>query len=108
MRKIEIKSWKEEDIEGKIVETNTLKALEILLSNKKPEEIPRGLDGFRFYNRLYKAFDKASNTGILVLEETDYSLLKESIKKEIPNAWGFNPSISEAIDLFLNAKEVEG
>lgn len=107
MRKIEVKSWIEGVGSENPTETNTLKALEILLANKKSEDMPRGLDNFRFFNRLYKAFEDASDNGFLILEEADYSFLKRIIEKDIPATWGFNPDISQAFELFLNAEEVK-
>jgi len=113
MRRIKIQSWKSkvpiyED--GKIVgseekDETLLDALNVLIANKDPKEMPRGLDHFRTFNRLSKAFDKAEKTKVLELEETDYSFLKSSIEKDTPASWGMNTSISEAIEGFLEAKE---
>jgi len=113
MKKIKIKSWKSkvpiyED--GKIVgseekDETLLDALNVLIANKKPEEMPRGLDKFRTFNRLSKAFDKADKTKVLELEETDYSFLKTSIEKDTPASWGMNQNISQAIEDFLEAKD---
>jgi len=113
MKKIKIKSWKSNVPiykDGKIVgseekDETLLDALNVLIANKKPEEMPRGLDKFRTFNRLAKAFDKAEKTKILELEETDYSFLKTSIESDTPATWGMNASISEAIEDFLSAKD---
>jgi hypothetical protein len=105
MRKIKIEKWKAKLPDGTEIEESILSALSALISNKKPEEIPRGLDKYRLYNRLAKAFDKAEETGILELEEAEYSFLKETVEKDIPSIWGSNKDISEAIDLFLEAKQ---
>lgn len=113
MRKIKLTKWavrvpKYED--GKVVgvqesEESLLTALETLIAMKKPEDIPRGLDKFRLFNRLTKAFDKAAKNGTLELEEGDYSFLKKSIESDVPSSWGLNPNISDAIEAFLEAKE---
>jgi len=104
MRKIKIETWKAKGPEGQEIEENTINALSILVSNKKPEEMPRGLDKFRLFNRLSKAFDKANDSGELILEETDYKFLKDTIEKDIPSSWGMNPDISKAIESFLEAE----
>lgn len=105
MRKIKINSWKAKIAEGKEANENLLIALNVLLGNKRPEEIPKGLDKFRLFNRLTKAFDKADKTKELVLEEMDYSFLKNMIEKDVPSIWGMNENLSKAIEDFLDAKE---
>lgn len=105
MRKIEITKWKATDAEGKEVEESILKVLNILIIGKKPEDIPRGIDKYRLFGRLAKAFDNAEKEGVLILEEADYSFLKKTIESDVPSIWALNPSITEAIDAFLTAKE---
>ena len=113
MRKIKITSWKSKAPifeNGKIVgsedkEETLLDALNVLIGNKKPDSIPKGLDKFRLYNRLSKAFDKAEKSKVLELEETDYSFLKKTIEEDVPSTWGLNTSISEAIEDFLKAEQ---
>lgn len=104
MRKIKIAKWKATDREGKEVDETLLSALNVLISNKKPEDLPRGLDKFRLYNKLAKAFEKAEKSNILELEEAEYSFLKDTIEKDIPSIWGSNKDISQAIESFLEAK----
>lgn len=115
MRKIKLEKWKSRvpkyDTDGKTVvgygeaDEDLLIALNVLIANKKPEEMPRGLDKFRTFNRLSKAFDKADKSRVLELEEVDYKFLKETIEKDIPSAWGMNQNISKAIEDFLSAEE---
>ena len=114
MRKIKIESWKAnvpvKDETGKVIEVqeadeNLLVAINMLIGGKKPEEMPRGLDKFRLFNRLAKAFDKADKSKLLVLEEIDYKFIKDIIEKDVPSAWGFNSNLNDAIESFLNAKE---
>lgn len=104
MRSIKVAKWKVSSSEGKEIEETLLTALSVLISMKKPEEMPRGLDKFRLYNRLAKAFEKAEDTGILELEEAEFSFLKSTIENDIPSVWGSNKDISNAIDSFLEAK----
>ncbi len=112
MRKINIETWKSKvpKFEGeKIVgyedkDENLLTALNVLLGSKKPEEIPRGLDKFRLFGRLSKAFIKAEEKKVLQLEEGDYSFLKKMIESDVPSTWGMNENLSKAIDLFINAE----
>lgn len=114
MRKIKLEKWKSNvPVFGKdgktIVDTkeqdeDLLTALNVLIANKKPEDMPRGLDKFRTFGRLSKAFEKADKSRILELEEADYSFLKESIEKDTPANWGMNQNILNAIEIFLEAK----
>lgn len=105
MRKIKIKSWKGKDTQGIEYDETLLTALSVLIANKKPEEIPRGLDKFRLFHRLSKAFSSAEKSGTLALEEIDYEFLKAMIEKDVPSVWGMNPNITGAIEEFLGAKE---
>jgi len=115
MRKIKIEKWKSKVPiyeEGKIVGTTEkdetlLDAINVLIANKKPEDMPRGLDNFRTMSRLSKAFEKADKTKILELEEVDYSFIKKDLEKNIPSAWGMNQNIMKAVEDFLNAKQEE-
>lgn len=110
MKKIKIKSWKstvpDKGGETREVDESLLNALNMLIANKRPEEIPKGIDKFRLFHRLSKAFIKAEQTKVLELEEHDYSFLKETIEKDVPSVWGMSPNINEAIEEFMNAKTV--
>jgi len=106
MRKIKLANkWKSKDFSGNLVEEDLLAALNVLITNKKPEDMPRGLDKFRTFGRLSKAFEKADKSRVLELEEADYKFLKDSIESEVPSSWGLSPNISKAIEEFLEAKE---
>lgn len=105
MRRIEVNTWKTKDREGKDLDENILIALNVLLGNKKPEEIPKGLDKFRLFGRLARAFDNAEDKGVLELEESDYGFLREIVEKDVPSLWGMNDNLSKAIEDFLGAKQ---
>lgn len=105
MRKIKIEKWKAENAKGEEVEENLLMGINAIISNKKPTELPKGIEKFRIFGRIGKSFDKAHKTGVLELEEEDYKFLKEIIEKDIPSQWALNQNINKAIDDFLNAKE---
>jgi hypothetical protein len=105
MRKITIENWKAMDKEGNESNENLTHLLNFLISNKRPEDIPRGLDNFRLMGRIDKAFKKSEETGELVFEEADYSFLKGMIEKDIPCIFGKNESILNAVDSFLNSKQ---
>ena len=118
MRKIKIEKWKSRvpkfDDEGKAIigefeekDEDLLVAFNVLIANKKPEDMPRGLDKFRTFGRLTKAFEKADETKVLELEEADYKFLKDSIEKDVPASWGMNQNIMNAMEEFLNAKSEE-
>ena len=116
MRKIKLDKWKsnrpiyDKEDPTKIVGTeeideDLLTALNVLIVNKKPEDMPRGLDKFRTFGRLSKAFEKADKDSVLELEEADYSFLKDEIEKAVPSSWGLNKDLLKAIEEFLDAKE---
>ena len=107
MRKIEVVKWKEPMRDGSEREATTVDALNSLLSMARPEKIPRGLDQFRLFSRLMKAFDRAKESGVLELEETEYHFLKRMVESDIPASWAGIPEVVRAIDLFIDAKEVE-
>jgi len=106
MRKIPINKWKAKMPDGSEVEESLLSVLNALISAKKPEEMPRGLDNFRLMHRLANAFEKAESMDFLELEETEYLFLMKSIEKDVPSLWGANKNISEAIYNFLEAKAI--
>lgn len=105
MRKIKLEKWKALNHEGKEYDESIITIISVLINNKKPEEMPRGLDKFRLFSRLATAFDKSKESGELVLEETDYKFLKDMIEKDVPSIWGFNANILKAINVFLETKE---
>ena len=118
MRKVKIEKWKsnvpiyDKEDPTKVVGTEEkdetlLDALNVLIANKKPEDMPRGLDNFRTMSRLSKAFTKAEEKGILELEETDYKFLKDDLEKNVPGSWGMNINIMKAVEEFLDAKSEE-
>lgn len=114
MRRIKIEKWKSKvpvyGEDGKTIVDTTekdetlLDAINVLIANKKPEEMPKGLDNFRTMSRLSKAFENAEKTGFLELEEVDYKFIKDDLEKNIPSAWGMNQSIMKAVEDFLNAE----
>jgi hypothetical protein len=114
MRKINIETWKAKvpvrDSEGKIIGTEDqdetlLIAFNVLIANKDPKEMPKGLDKFRTFGRLVKAFDKADETKVLELEEVDYKFLKDEIQNNIPSSWGMNSNLLKAVEAFLESKD---
>ncbi len=105
MRKLKVETWKALDKEKNEYDESILTILTVLINNKKPEEMPRGIDKFRLFTRIGKAFDESKESGELIFEESDYKFLKDMIEKDIPSVWGFNENILKAIDLFLDTKE---
>jgi len=103
MRKIKLEKWKSRTPDGKEMDEDLLIALNVLIGNKKPEEMPRGLDNFRLFGRLSKAFEKADSSRELVLEEADYKFLKDTVGKDIPASWGMNANIMKSFEAFLDA-----
>jgi hypothetical protein len=104
MKEIKIEKWKVILPDEKEVEESLLDIFSNLMSNKDPQQMPRGLDKFRIFNRIAKAFDEAEKSGTLELEEGDYSFLKNIIETDVPGFWGTNKNISKAVEEFLNVK----
>ena len=114
MRKIKIEKWKSKvpkyGEDGKTIvgtgekDETLLDAINVLIANKDPKDMPKGLDNFRTMSRLSKAFEKAEKSGFLELEEVDYKFIKDDLEKNLPSAWGLNNNITNAIEEFLNAE----
>ena len=105
MRNIAVKEWTVVDTEKNEHKEDLLMLLSLLVTNKKPEELPRGLEQFKLFTKITKAFEKASETKVLVLEEDVYKFLKNTVEKDIPSIWGTNKNIVEAINIFMETKE---
>jgi len=105
MRTIEVKSWTAIDAEKKEHKEDLLMLLSLLVTNKKPDELPRGFEQFKLFTKLTKAFEKAAESRILILEEDTYKFLRATVEKDIPSIWGTNSNIVNAIEIFMNAKE---
>ena len=114
MRKVKIASWKAKvprfDKEGKLVgvqdtEESLLTAIESIIANTNPMELPRGIEKFRIFNRVGRAFDEAIKSNELVLEEGDYEFVKKLIERGIPAHWGMNVNIAESIENFMTVEE---
>lgn len=105
MRKIEIKSWKKTINEQEVEEDFTM-VLKALLNTQKPE-VSRGIDRFRLFGRLAKAFEKAEKTKFIELEEGDYSYLKGLIEKELPAKWAMQKEVLENVEIYIEAKPEE-
>ena len=105
MRKIKVLRWKAKNPDGSEIDESSLTALEVLLKTIPSDRMPMGLDKTRIFNRLVVSFDKAEESGILELEEADYSFLKSIVETNIPGIWGTNKDIMSAIDSFLDAKK---
>ncbi len=97
MRKIEIKSWRK-SLNGKELEENFIMVLKAVLNTVDV----KGIDKFRMFGRLGKAFEKAKNS--IELEEGDYSFMKGLLEKELPAKWGMIEEVLENVELFMEAK----
>lgn len=105
MREIKVVSWNVQDGEGKTHSEDLLMLLNLLVLNKDPKELPRGYEQFKLFSKLTKAFEKASETKILILEEDIYKFLRTMVERDIPSIWGTSRNIVEAVELFMNATE---
>jgi len=108
MRKMTVEVWKAKDKEGKEQDETILEVLSTVLSVSDPQKMPRGFDAFRSYSKISKAFEKATETNELVLEESDYDFLKNSIVRDVPSVWAMNHKLREAIENFMAAEEISG
>lgn len=106
MIKIKVIKWSEKTRDG-VTESNTAILLKILINNTDVNALPRGIDSYRFFGRLGKAFTESEKTGFIELLEADYSQLKGIVEKDIVGPWGMNEKILEAVEEFLNAKQVK-
>lgn len=115
MRKIKIETWKatipvygddgKTIVDTKEVDENILVAINNLVGGKKPEDMPRGIDKYRLFNRIGKAFDKAEKGGELILEDQDYDFLKKTVESDVPAAWGMNKNLFAELEKFLEAPQ---
>jgi hypothetical protein len=104
MRKVKIKNWKVKTPDGE-KEENLLVAINAIINSLKPQEMPVGIEKFKIFGKIAESFEKAEKTGTLELEEREYQFLRDTIEKKVPAGWAFSKNISEAIELFMNAKE---
>ena len=107
MRKIKVIKWTSKGPDGDIKE-DILAALNIIIAVKDPKDLPKGIEKFQIFGRIAKAFDKARQTNELILEESDYSFLKNSVIKDVPSVWAMNHKLREAIESFMEAEEISG
>jgi len=105
MRSIKVSEWISLDKDKKEVTEDLLMLLSVLVTNTAPDDMPRGYLQFQLFTKLTRAFEKAQETKILILEEDTYRFLKNTIEKNVPAIWGTNSRIVEAISLFMEAKE---
>ena len=107
MKEMKVNKWKAKDNNGNDADDSLLNMMNVLINNKKPEDFPKGLDNFRMFSRLSKAFEKAEQSGILQLEDVDYKFIKDSIVNDIPAVWGMNKNIVNALEEFMSAKDIQ-
>jgi len=107
MRKIQVVKWSVKNAEGKEVGESILDALSALLRDMNPDRMPRGLDNFRTFSKIDKAFKLADESNELILEEAEYAFLKSIVERNIPSVWAMDSRILGAVDAFLEAKPVE-
>lgn len=107
MRVIKLLNWREPDPNNlkEKRDVDLVELLKVLINNRDPQKMPRGIDQHRFYGRLGKIFEKARKTKVLELEEGDYSQLKKIVEEDVDGAWGLNKNINKAVEDFLDAKE---
>jgi hypothetical protein len=105
MRKIKIESWEGRLPNGEKIQETIMDAINGLINAKPVQELPRGIEKFRIFSKIVEAFEKASETKVLVLEEREYDFIKKMIEQDVPSVWGMNPNIMKAVEDFLSAKQ---
>lgn len=112
MKKIEVLKWEEQVVDPKTQkpkkqEANTIKMISVLMSNRDPDKLPKGIDNFRLMSRVSKALDKAEKNGKIEFESGDYSIIKKAFEEDVPPVWGLNPDVTRAVEGILDAKDKE-
>jgi len=105
MRTININSWIIKTPDEKEQSEDLLVVLTALVQMRDPAKLPKGLDAFMLFKKLTTAFEKATTSKVLVLEEPVYAFLLNIIKTDIPSQWATNKNIYDAINDFVTAKE---
>ena len=109
MKRIKIDRWKNKvrlpDGEVQDVEESLLVMINALINSRDPQKLPRGIDQFRLFSKVSKAFEKADKSGTLELEDATYSFLKKMIEEDIPSQWGANTKYAKAIEAFFDAEK---
>jgi hypothetical protein len=105
MRRIKIEKWVAQARDGSNHEEDLLLALTTLVNAQPPERMPKGLDKFRLFGKINKAFEEARVSRELTLEEYEYSFLKKCVEEDVPAVWGTNKDVNNAIEAFLAAKQ---
>lgn len=108
MKSVKVLEWSEKVFNQSSNKTeeqksNTIMLLTFLINNKDPKTMPKGLDKFRIFSRLNKAFQEGEKSKELKLEDGDYVFLKSLIENDIPPYFGMNQDIVKAVDSFLDA-----
>ncbi len=100
MKSMKVKKWKAIAVNGKEVEENIINVLTVIIQTSI-KDIGKGIDIFRFFNRISTAFNNAEKTGILEIEDGDYIRLSEIIRKNIPANLAFSKDIYSSVEEFL-------
>jgi len=101
MKELQVKKWKAVNLKGKEIEENTVLLLRMVL-NISAEQLPKGIEGFGYMRRYSEIFDNAEKNGKLIIEDSDYKMLKTLVEKNVPVQWGSNSVIVATLDEFLS------
>lgn len=104
MRKIKVVEWEVTEEGGKKAKEDIVKILKAFLGTIPPQNMPRGFDQFRIFNKLHKSFDKAKESKELILEDLEYLFIKSLVDKFIPSTWGGLEGRTVEIEKFMNLK----
>lgn len=92
-------------IDGGEQEMSILTLINSLFNIIPPRDMPSGLHNFRIMQELVKAYEKAHDTGVLVLEEREYEFVRSLFERHVPASWAADEKVAQAITSFMEAKK---
>ena len=101
MKSMQIGGWTVVLADGKKQNENLLTVLSFIINNSA-EDLPNGMEQFRFLQRVAVAFDEAEKTKVLKLEDKDHQVLVGLLEKNIPSRWALSKDISAIVEEFLD------
>ena len=104
MRKFKVGSW-EEGPKGDKQKVTIIDVIKNLMNSQDPTKVPRGIDKFRTFSRLSKAFDESEKTGFVEVEQADFRFLKDLVEKDIPAKFALMSEVTDAVELMLDAED---
>lgn len=103
MRKIKLVEWNIDGAKpGEKDKEDLAQVLQALMKMIPVQNMPRGFDQFRTFNKIHKAFDNAEKSRELILEDAEYSFIKNLVTNFIPAHWSILEKRMEEMEKFMN------